>query len=289
MSFVVQFGSLCPVPKSRKQSRKHRARPVRPQPERAEPASVASVLLRKAADADLSIPLAVAAMPPLYLHAATADQGTPAGVDECLVLAHAYAELGIEAQVRVASLTVTDVSTGASAEHEAHPLVWLPENYYLIDPAAERYDEIAVYQAGPVIAAARPGAAPGLGIALSVTVSRGYLQITYAIDSQQASAQILDHPDIQAARDTARRHGVNLASEVVWLLASGRAPADTALIPYRRAAALVHAARRMQRHESSGEDVFFRSPAASGPNGGRPVRLYGIPLPDGTPGPALVG
>jgi hypothetical protein len=287
------FGNLCPVPKTRKR----KARPARPARERPEQVSVASVLLRKAADADLSIPLAVAAMPPLYQHAADADHRAERdlGVDECLVLAHAYAELGIEAQVRVASLTVTDLQTGARAAHPDHPLVWLPEHRYLVDPAAERYEEIAVYQAGPVIAATRPGAAPGLGIALKVAVTRGYLRIDYAIGSQQESARILAHPDIEAARDRDRRDGVNLASEVVWLLASTRAAADTAAIPYRRVSALVDAARGMHRHGSPGGDVFFRPPAApgtdgtAGTDGDQPVRLYGIPLPDGTPGPALVG
>ena len=135
-------------------------------------ALLASALLQKAAAVSLSDPLPFAALPPLALHAIGSRFGdgrsTERCVDECLALAHAYAELGIEAQVRVAQLTVTDLKTSAQFAHgtlrphwddsafSGHTVVWLPAHRQLVDPAAEKFREIAVYKAGPVIAAVTP-------------------------------------------------------------------------------------------------------------------------------------
>jgi hypothetical protein len=306
---------------------------------------LASTLLSKAAAMPLAEPLAFAALPPLALHAVKSrlPAGTAASgsrcVDDCLTLAYAYAELGIEAQVRVATLTVTDITTHAEAAYgdprprwddggfsghtgfTGHTVVWLPERRYLIDPAAERFPEIAAYQAGPVIAQAPPETDPAspetdtaspetdtaspetdtaspepAGTdpdAVTLTVARGYLRIGYALSGQAASAGILDAPGAQASRNASGRAGINVASELVWLLASQRTADDTAVIPYPRAAALIDAARNLDRYGSLGEDFFFAErgssgEAAPGPEQGRPVRLHQIPLPAGTPAPVAV-
>ncbi|HEX6452911.1 MAG TPA: hypothetical protein VF060_26065 [Trebonia sp.] len=302
------------MPKSRKrQSRLMRkirgtsGDPRKRSPERIpEQVLLASAILQKAAAVKLSGPLPFAALPPLAQHTIRSrfQEALPPErcVDDCLVLAHAYAELGIEAQVRVAELTVTDVTTSARTAHgtagahwedgvfSGHTVVWLPAHRHLIDPAAEQFKEIAVYKAGPVIAAAGPARADGTGAdedEVKVTVARGYLRLGYVLGSRAASAEALDHPSVRAEWDANRRRGVNVASEVVWLLANERTPTDTAVIPYPRAAALIDGARRVDRHGSLGEDFFFRQRGAD-PSQARPIRLHEIPLPSGTPAPAAV-
>jgi hypothetical protein len=291
-----------------------------------ERALLASAILQKAAAVSLSGPLPFAALPPLALHTIEsrfAGGRPPAScVDDCVALAHAYAELGIEAQVRVATLNVTNVTTRAQYVHgtpqprwddgvfSGHTVVWLPGHRHLVDPAAERFKEIAVYKAGPVIAAAGPAQPDEAGAdeagtdeagtdeagtdgpgadedEVQVTVARSYLRLGYVLGSRTASAVALDHPAARAEWDANRRRGVNIASEVVWLLANQRTPADTSAIPYPRAVALIDAARGVDRHSSLGEDFFFRERGAD-PSQARPIRLHEIPLPFGTPAPAVL-
>lgn len=253
----------------------------------------------------LADPLPFAALPALVMHAIRAGHpgAFPAAncVDECLILAHAYGELGIEAQVRVAELTVADTKSDAQTVHglprpywqdgrfSGHTVVWLPQQRHLIDPAAERYREIAAWKAGPVIAAAGPAMYPAADdTEIPVTVARGYLRIAYTLGSRVASAAVLDDPAAQDERDGHRLRGENIAAEVIWMLATQRSPADTAVIPYPRAAALVDAVRGMERHGGTGEDVFFESRAGELAAVG-PIRLHHIPLPAGVPEPAAVG
>lgn len=308
------------MPKSRKRqsrlTRKLRGTqgdPRKRSPERIpERILLASAILQKAAAVKLSGPLPFAALPPLAQHTIRSrfqDTIPPERcVDDCLTLAHSYAELGIEAQIRVAELTITDVTTSARTVHgtprprwedgvfSGHTVVWLPAHRHLIDPAAEQFREIAVYKAGPVIAAAGPAQTAGPpqddgpeadDDEVKVTVVRGYLRLAYVLGSRSASAEVLDHPSVRAEWDGNRRRGVNVASEVVWLLANDRTPTDTAVIPYPRAAALIDAARGVDRHGSLGEDFFFRERGAD-PSQARPMRLHEIPLPSGTPAPAAV-
>ena len=301
------------MPKSRKRqsrlTRKLRGTPGDPRkraPERIpERALLASAILQKATAVSLSGPLPFAALPPLALHAIgsrfTGGHAPASCVDDCLALAHAYAELGIEAQVRVAELTITDATTSAQIIYgtprprwndgvfSGHTVVWLPAHRHLIDPHAEKFREIAVYKAGPVIAPAGPAQADERAAdedEVRVTVARSYLRLGYVLQSRTASAAALHHPAAQAESDANRRRGVNIASEVVWLLANERTPADTAVIPYPRAAALIDAARAVDRHTSLGEDFFFRERSAD-PSRARPIRLHEIPLPSGTPDPAV--
>lgn len=257
-----------------------------PSAESEERALLAATLLRKAVAAPLADPLPFAALPPLVLH--TIRTGYPGAfpaancVSECLILACAYAELGIEAQVRTAELTVTDGKTGALARHGiprphwrdgrffGHAVVWLPRHRHLIDPAAERYTEIAAWKAGPVIAAAGPAAGEG---ETAITVTRGYLRLAYALGSRMVSGEILDDPAVRDRRDDDQLCGLNIASEVIWLLATERLPAETFVIPYPRASALVDAVRGMDRHGSAGQDIYFEQRTGSLANAG-PIRLH---------------
>lgn len=272
----------------------------RPSPEREERAVLASTLLRKAVAADLADPLPLPALPALVRHALRA--GAPVTADcarECLILAYAYAELGIEAQVRVAELVVTDAKAGTRAVHgsprpprsgdSGHTVLWLPEHRHLIDPGAERYREIAAWKAGPVIAAAGRAGDPAAGEdEITLTVTRGYLRLAYTLGSRAASAGVPGHPAAREAPDGTRLRGVNTASEVIWLLATQRPAAETAVIPYPRAAALIGAVRGMDRHGAAGEDVFFERRAGELAAAG-PIRLHQIPLPAGIPASAAVG
>lgn len=284
--------------KSQRVSGNPAKRPAAPAPGAAARLLLASTLLSRAASVPLADPIGFAALPALTRHALRLQGlGAPvpdSPVAECLLLARAYSELGIEAQVRMAELTVTDAKTRAQNAHgvprphweegrfHGHAVVWLPRNRHLIDPDAERYPEIAAWKAGPVVAAAGPGdpARPDDG-ELAVTVTRGYLTLAYAIAPLDAADGVLADPAARAARDTAAAQGPNLAAEVIWLLASQRPESDTGLIPYPRAVALIDAVRRLDRHGDLGGDVTFVQRGAL--PGTEPFRIGQIPLPDGIP------
>lgn len=275
-----------------------RKRPVPPSPDRDERLLLASTLLRRAAAAPLGDPIGFAALPALTRYALrTQGLGAPApanSVAECLLLAHAYAALGIEAQIRVAELTVTDNKTGAQSVHGiprphwedgrffGHTILWLPRYRHLIDPDAERYHEIAAWKAGPVVAAAGPADPERSDDGqIPITVTRGHLNLSYSVGPREATAEVLANPVVHTARDTAWDEGANLASEVIWLLASERSDGDTGMIPYPRAAALIDAARGLDRRGAVGENVYFARRGALPGTG--PFRIHQIPLPDGTP------
>lgn len=260
-------------------------------PGAAERLLLASALLRRAASVPLADPVGFAALPPLTRNAlraqglgAPAVPGPDGPVTECLLLAGAYAALGIDAQVRGADLTVTDVQTRAETAHAGHAVVWLPERRHLIDPGAERYAEIASLKAGPVVAAAGPAdpARPDDG-AFGVTVTRGHLMLGYALGSLDTSAGVVAGAAGPETRDAARDAGANLASEVIWLLAAERTEADVALIPYPRAVALVSAVRGLDRRGDVGGDVTFVQRGSL--PGTEPARIGDL-LPETAPGAA---
>jgi hypothetical protein len=254
----------------------------------------------EAADGDLSDPLTLAVLPALVSEMAVAEHldELPAErcVNDCLVIAHACAQLGIAAQVRVAELTVTDSVTGLREVHgslepwwqddmiHGHTVVWLPERGYLIDPTAEQYEEIAAWNGGPVIASAigYPGQEkwPGeAGESLSITVPRGSLSLTYALGGHGPSMAFLDHPVVHGEGDSHFRLGVYLASEVVALLANHRTAEETAVIPSLRTVALIDAVRTLDKHRNDDGRLYFRQPGLDSPA----MRLHEIPLPRGTP------
>jgi hypothetical protein len=114
----------------------------------------ATAALNRVLGGDLSDPLTLIAMPALFLETVVAGYRPvlPAErcVDDCLVLAHAYAQFGLEAGVRIAELTVTDSVTASREVHgsleprwkdgmiHGHMVVWLPEHFCLVDPTAEQ-------------------------------------------------------------------------------------------------------------------------------------------------------
>jgi hypothetical protein len=102
------------------------------------------------AELDASDPLQVIALPPLIIDMIAAKYGAPAErcADDCVILACAYAQLGITAQVRVAELAINDSLTGTSTVDgsletrwqdgmfHGHTVLWLPAHECLVDPTA---------------------------------------------------------------------------------------------------------------------------------------------------------
>ena len=262
----------------------------------------AAVELSAAVGGDLSDPLTLTSIPPLFLNMVVSAyiDTLPAGrcVDDCLVLAHAYAQMGMPAQVRTVEIAVADVVTGARDVHgslrplwgdgmfHGHTAVWLPDSGHLVDPTIEQYEEIAAYGDGPMIAG--PGVArgesvpPGNGVRLDV--DRGFLRLTYTLATHAVSAAALDHPHVLGEGDGYFLRGVNIASEVVAMLARSRLPQETAVIPNQRLVALVDAVRAMSEVRPENGFLYFQAEQ----DFAGPQRLDQIPLASGTPGPASV-
>ena len=70
---------------------------------------------------DVSDPLQLTSLPPLFLDlvASGYQNAIPAErcADDCLILVHVYAQLGIAAQVRTVELVVTRASSGQRITH----------------------------------------------------------------------------------------------------------------------------------------------------------------------------
>lgn len=258
------------------------------------------IFISTISEAELSDSLVLPSLPALYLNAVVSpyQDMLPSGrcVDDCLVLAHSYAQFGIEAQVRTAVLTITDSATGAMETHgslqplwedgmlHGHTVVWLPAQRILIDPTAEQYEGIDAYREGPVIAQGGPARddrqlkADGKP---RVTTARGFLRLRYQLGSADDARAVLGHPVVRAEGDGHRRRGLNVASNVGALL-TARPEEDTAAIPYPRAAALISALRRMDRQEDEDGNVVFRL-SGPGPSDARLVKLDEIALPGSVP------
>lgn len=248
----------------------------------------AAAALNRALGGDLTDPLTLIAMPALFLEtiAAAYRPVLPAErcVDDCLVLAHAYAQFGMEAEVRIAELAVTDSVTASREVHgsteplwedgifHGHMVAWLPGHCCLVDPTAEQYEEIAAYREGPVIATTAPPAAAGT---VRVPAARGFLRLVYVLGTREASAALLDHPRVHEEGDGHLRRGVNIASEVLTRLVNRRPARETAAIAYPRMAALAQAVRGMKARTDEEGFLYFsrRGPGAQGR-----MRLNEIPL-----------
>jgi hypothetical protein len=232
----------------------------------------------------------VTALLPLFLDAVAADHRLPAErcLDDCLVLAHAYAQLGIAAEVRAAELVITSAATGQSSTHgslaprwqrlmHGHAVVWLPGLAHLADVTAGQYPEIAAAGHGPVIAACTllPGS-DAAGDVVQVDVPWDGLLLAYTLAPLATTAIMLDHPVMRAEEDGHRRRGLNVASAAVRLLADWLPAGQARLIPHPRAAALTEAVRDLPGHRTAAGDLRFMLP---GPDG-NPVaaRLDEIPL-----------
>jgi hypothetical protein len=257
----------------------------------------AAARMDEMADRDVSDPLQLTSLPPLFLDLVASGYGEaiPAErcIDDCLILVHAYAQLGIAAQVRVAELIVTRVSTGQCITHgtlapwwedgmvHGHTVVWIPTLGHLVDVTAEQYDEIAACRGGPVIAARPVDVSDDVR---RVETRRGDLLLTYTLAPAAVTVALLDHPVVRAEGGGHRRRGINVASQVVGWLAERQPPERIRLILNRRAAALVEAVRDLPEQPTADGDSRFVLP---GPHG-EPVivRLDDIPLPEGTPSAA---
>jgi hypothetical protein len=254
----------------------------------------AAARMDEMADRDVSDPLQMTSLPPLFLDLVASGYGDaiPAErcVDDCLILVHAYAQLGIAAQVRAVEL-VARASARQCITHgtltpwwedgmvHGHTVVWIPALGHLVDVTAEQYDEIAACRGGPVIAACPAGV--DSDDARQVETLRGDLLLTYTLAPAAVTEALLDHPVIRAEGGGHRRRGINVASQVVAWLAERQPPERIRLIPNRRTAALVEAVRDLPEQPTDAGDSRFVLP---GPHG-EPVivRLDDIPLPEGTP------
>jgi hypothetical protein len=248
----------------------------------------ATAALNRVLGGDLTDPLTLIAMPALFLETIVAGYRPvlPAErcVDDCLVLLSAYAQFGLEAEVRVVELTVTDSVTASREVHgnleprwedgmiHGHTVVWLPEHRCLVDPTAEQYEEIAAYREGPIIATSAPPTAEGT---VRVPVTRGYLRLAYVLGTREASAALLDHPYVHEQGDGHLRRGVNIASEVLIRLANHRPAKETTAITFPRMAALAQAVRSMKARTDEEGFLYF---SQRGPGVQTRIRLNEISL-----------
>jgi hypothetical protein len=164
-----------------------------------------------------------------------------------------------------------------------HTVVWVPGVGHLVDVTAEQFTRIAEFDEGPVILA---GESPSGGAVHDapewVQGRRKELLLTYTFAPLETTAELIDHPRVRAEAVQHRRHGLNLASASVALLAEVLSPERADLIPHPRAAALVRAVRDLPEYRiPSGDWRFVLIDPDDG--GSAVVRLDRIPLPDGIP------
>jgi len=303
------------VPKSRSRKPGGRVRPSRPVPVSAlahlggglfavPPEISAGRLANLLASTDPSDPFLVTALPPYLLDAIASAQWLPYErcVDECMILAHAYAQFGIDAEVRAAELEITVRDTGATATYgsrepnwedgmmHGHSVVWLPGPGHLVDNTAEQFAEIAA-GTGPVIITnaqvPAPDRAPCTASPFQCSLRRDDVLLTYTVAPPAASNRMLDHPVVSEGASGYRRRGMNVASQTVILLAEFFSSEQIRLLPCIRAAALTEAIRDLPAEQIHNGDWRFISPGSNGPP--RPARLDRLKLPDGIPPVARIG
>ncbi len=241
-----------------------------------------------------SDPMQVPSLPPLFIDLIAARDLAPLErcLDDCMTLVHAYAHLGIPAELRAAELAVTNTSTKASITHgslaprwedgmiRGHTVVWLPTLKHLIDITAEQFPELAALNEGPIIAR-DVDRRPSDAVPTRTTIKRKNLLLTYTLAPTETTADLLNHPMARAEAANYRRRGVNVASAAVSILSHSLPPESAQSIPHKRAAALVEAVRDLPGHLTPTEEPRFLLP---GPDGRQVVaQLDEIPLPDGTP------
>lgn len=253
-------------------------------------------LARLLAYSDPSDPLLLTALPAYLLDAIASAFWLPYErcLDDCMILAHAYAQLGIAAEVRAAELAITvrtsgEISTHGSQEPSwehgmmhGHSVVWLPGPRHLVDSTTEQFAEITA-GTDPVIIPSTPDntpdAAPGQPFQLSL--HRNDVLLTYRVAALAASYRMVDHPVASHSAPGYRRKGMNIASETIMLLAESFTPEQVQLIAHPRAAALAETIRGFSAEHIHNGDLRFALP---GPNGTPTLtRIDRIPVPDGTP------
>lgn len=246
-----------------------------------------------------SEPLLLAALPPLVLDLLTAgheELPDERCVDDCLVLAYAYAHLGVVAHVRVAELAMTDIRTGRTTIHsslppswrdgllDGHTVVWLPSSQILVDPTLRQYLPDTGHEGGPLVTRTE-SVDEERGLAVIETHRQGQL-LTYVLAPRHLSTQVLDHPVVGDDDRPYVRRGINVASAVVEFLAENLPPHAAASLPAARAAALVAATRELPTQRTADGDHRFSLAESDGSMVS--VRLDEIPLPVGTPRPRRV-
>lgn len=219
-------------------------------------------------------------------------------VDDCVILAHAFAELGVVSQVRVAELTVSDPVTGMGRIFgvcrpewrngllDGHTALWLPDAGHLVDTTAGQYPPVAAAHPGPVVtqvlhSPAQDRPAGNGQAAFSVTVPLPAVDLHYALAPLSASSAVLDHPLMTQEAGGHRRRGSNVAALTVSLLADHLPAARSRDIPHPRVAALVDAVRSLPRHQTSDGDWRFEVLTSEGT--ARACSLAEVPVPHGTP------
>ncbi|TDC91039.1 hypothetical protein E1292_43035 [Nonomuraea deserti] len=186
-----------------------------------------------------------------------------------MTLAHAYAQLGIPAQVRAVDLAITNVSDMTVISRgtltprwedsmiHGHTIVWLPTLDHLIDVTAEQFPEIAALDEGPVVAG-RAGPQAAQDPAERVHFKRKHLRMTYTLAPLETTVALLDHPVPRASMSDYRRRGVNVATAAVAILADSLPRMRLPQVPHRRAAALIEAVRDLPEHPHAEGRRFLR-------------------------------
>jgi hypothetical protein len=142
-----------------------------------EPAAQARArLTHLLAFGDPADPLQVISVPPRYMDVIVAEAAGAIDeercADDCVILACAYAHLGIAAEIRAATLTVTDTRDQSSTGHgtlaprwedgllHGHTVVWIPAWQCLIDTTILQFlpEDSLSWEA--VIARAAPSSQP---------------------------------------------------------------------------------------------------------------------------------
>ncbi|WP_328505145.1 hypothetical protein [Streptomyces sp. NBC_00391] len=235
------------------------------------------------------------AVPAWFLALLTAGQ-VPAErcADDCVILAHAYAQLGLAPQVRAAELTVADRATGLGQVFgtrqpcwrdgllDGHTALWLPDVDQLVDTTAGQYPALAALHTGPVIAqlSGTEDRAADAERAFTATVALDTADLYYALAPLAATLAVLDHPVMAQEEAGHRRRGGNVAALTVSLLADHLPPGRSRLLPHPRAAALVDAVRPLPRRQTANGDWRFEVTGLDGTPA--PCALADVPVPDGT-------
>ncbi|MFC5821135.1 hypothetical protein [Nonomuraea harbinensis] len=242
-------------------------------------------------------PMQVPSVLPLFIDIVAAEYLLPAErcLDDCMTLAYAYAQLGIPAHVRAAELSITNTLTKTTVVHGSltphwdddmiygHTVVWLPTLNHLVDVTAEQFPEIAALDQGPMIAG-RDGYQAAHIPEERIQVKRKNLRMAYTLAPLDTTVALLDHPVPRASMADYHRRGVNVATAAVIILADSLPQERLALVPHRRAAALIEAVRELPEYRTPAGDRRF---LLRGPDGAQiVVELDEIPLPVGTPSAA---
>jgi hypothetical protein len=242
---------------------------------------------------DASDPAWVTAPPVIYLGALiAAGVGELRGdfaVADCLTLAHAYAQLGVVAEIRAAELVVDDLDTGGQQtygtvnpfwedqELVGHAVVWVPRYGHLIDTYAGKLAAIAARGEGPVVAL-DPGVDERDGLTVVEHDHHGLL-LTHVLASRLTTSALLGSRPEPVADSVYAQRGMTLASMTAMLLARAFEPEDVARVQVRRAAALAGAVRGLEFRRSDDGLGFVQSAAEEE----QLVPFEDLPLPAGTP------